>query len=131
MSCCDYECNQGRDCPVRAKPPAPLPTAAPVPLYRRCDVHGVCQSPDAECNANCLLHDQTHTPALDFQPWRQPLAHSWGDWALLVAVAAAATATVSFVLGLYADQIASALLWLAEGVTRLVQRFAAWPLGWN
>jgi len=131
MSCCDYNhCNQGRDCPVRAKP-ADNQVATLRPMYRRCDVMGVCQSPDAECKANCLLHEQTHTPALDFQPWRQPLAHSWGDWALLVAVAAATTATVSFVLGLYADQIASALLWLAEGVTRLVQRFAAWPLGWN
>jgi hypothetical protein len=123
MSCCDYNhCNQGRDCPVRAKP-ADNQVATLRPMYRRCDVMGVCQSPDAECKANCLLHDQTHA--------QTPLAHGWADWLLLAVVAVAAAGTVSFVLGLYADQIASALLWLAEGVTRLVQRFAAWPLGWN
>lgn len=132
MSCCDYnQCNQGRDCPVRAATPAANNVATLRPMYRRCDVMGVCQSPDAECKANCRLHDAVAEPALDFQPWRQPLAHSWGDWALLVAVAAAAAGTVSFVLGLYADQIASALLWLAEGVTSLVLRVAAWPLGWR
>jgi hypothetical protein len=65
MNCCDQfgACNQGRDCPVRGQvssaQPVALPGAARVavakPLYRRCDVAGVCQSPDASCQADCLL----------------------------------------------------------------------------
>jgi hypothetical protein len=51
MNCCDYQCNQGRDCPVRA--PAKVATAKP--LYRRCDIGGVCPRPDAQCEAECLL----------------------------------------------------------------------------
>ena len=51
MNCCDYECNQGRDCPVRT--PAKVATAKP--LYRRCDVGGICPRPDANCKAECLL----------------------------------------------------------------------------
>jgi hypothetical protein len=50
MSCCDYQCNQGRDCPVRT---AKVATAKP--LYRRCDVGGPCPRPDAQCEAECLL----------------------------------------------------------------------------
>lgn len=69
MNCCDQSltkgngCNQGRQCPVRGQvssaQPVALPGAARVavakPLYRRCDVAGVCQSPDASCLADCLL----------------------------------------------------------------------------
>ena len=69
MNCCDQSltkgngCNQGRQCPVRGQvsstQPVALPGAARVavarPLYRRCDVAGVCQSPDARCLADCLL----------------------------------------------------------------------------
>ena len=51
MSCCDYQCNQGRDCPVRA--PAKVATAKP--LYRRCDSGGPCAKPDAQCQAECQL----------------------------------------------------------------------------
>lgn len=55
MNCCnDYgKCDKNRDCPARQ----PAKVAVAKPLYRRCDVMGVCQSPDAECAANCLLHD--------------------------------------------------------------------------
>ena len=125
MSCCDYnDCRQGRDCPVRAATPAANNVATLRPMYRRCDVMGVCQSPDAECQANCLLYDQVQ-PSMVAEPQRLT------DWLLLGLVTMAAIGTVSFVLGLYADQIASALLWLAEGVTSLVLRVAAWPLGWR
>lgn len=69
MNCCDQSlpksngCNQGRQCPVRCQvsstQPVALPGAARVavakPLYRRCDVMGVCQQPDASCQADCLL----------------------------------------------------------------------------
>ncbi len=65
MNCCDQSmtsgksCNQGRECPVRQQQPAParVATARPLsrPLYRRCDVMGVCQSPDAACQVDCLL----------------------------------------------------------------------------
>lgn len=65
MNCCDQSmtsgksCNQGRECPVRQQQPAParVATARPLsrPLYRRCDVMGVCQSPDAACEVDCLL----------------------------------------------------------------------------
>jgi len=53
MSCCDDfgNCDQGRNCPVRA--PAKVATAKP--LYRRCDVGGICPRPDAKCQAECLL----------------------------------------------------------------------------
>jgi len=53
MSCCDDfgNCDQGRNCPVRA--PAKVTVAKP--LYRRCDVGGVCPRPDAQCRAECLL----------------------------------------------------------------------------
>lgn len=69
MNCCDQSlpkgngCNQGRQCPVRGQvgstQPVALPVAARVavakPLYRRCDLMGVCQSPDAACQAECLM----------------------------------------------------------------------------
>ena len=55
MNCCDYnDCNQGRDCPVRT-PQAPAKVAVANPLYRRCDIAGVCPQPDAECHERCLL----------------------------------------------------------------------------
>ncbi|MEY4345275.1 MAG: hypothetical protein RL032_1107 [Pseudomonadota bacterium] len=54
MSCCDYQCNQGRNCPVRK--PAQVATAKP--LYRRCDIGGACPRPDAKCETECLLSNE-------------------------------------------------------------------------
>jgi len=54
MSCCDYQCNQGRDCPVRTIQ-APAKVAVAWPLYRRCDIGGACPRPDVQCEAECLL----------------------------------------------------------------------------
>lgn len=55
MSCCDYnDCNQGRDCPARGTQ-APAKVAVARPLYRRCDIDGVCKQPDAQCRERCLL----------------------------------------------------------------------------
>ena len=125
MSCCDYQCNQGRDCPVRTQ--AASNTVATLrPLYRRCDVMGVCQSPDAECKANCILHD-----AVQVAPDPVNEAHVAMDFVAALLVVTGVMATLAFCLGLYADQLSNGLLWLAEAVTRLVARFAAWPLGWN
>lgn len=61
MNCCDQSlkngksCNQGRECPVRQQLPAPARVATARPLYRRCDLMGVCQAPDASCQAECLM----------------------------------------------------------------------------
>ena len=57
MNCCDQSmpnngCDQGRNCPARN---APAIVATARPLYRRCDLMGVCQSPDAACKAECLM----------------------------------------------------------------------------
>jgi hypothetical protein len=130
MNCCDQygACNQGRDCPVRAKP-ANNTVATLRPLYRRCDVMGVCQSPDAECKANCRLHDAVAETGPEMAPVKEvDLTLDFVAWTLVVT---AVMATLAFCFGLYADQLASGLQWLADGAARLVQRFAAWPLGWN
>lgn len=115
MSCCDYnDCRQGRDCPVRA----PAKVAVARPLYRKCDVMGVCQSPDAECQANCRLHDAAAQPGM--APVNEAdLTLDFVAWTLVVT---AVMATLAFCFGLYADQLASGLQWLAEGVTSLVLR---------
>jgi hypothetical protein len=57
MSCCDDfgNCAQGRDCPVRSAQAAPAKVAIARPLYRRCDIDGVCKQPDAQCRERCLL----------------------------------------------------------------------------
>ena len=127
MNCCDQygACNQGRDCPVRSQP-ADNQVATLRPMYRRCDVMGACQSPDAECKANCLLHD-----AVQVAPDEINHAHVAMDFIAALLVVTGVMATLAFCLGLYADQLSNGLLWLAEAVTRLVARFAAWPLGWN
>lgn len=49
MSCCDYKCDQGRSCPVRA---AKVATAKP--LTRICDIGGTCPQTEP-CKAECLL----------------------------------------------------------------------------
>ena len=54
MSCCDYNCDQGRDCPVRG-PQAPAKVATAKPLYRRCDIEGACPQPDDQCRERCML----------------------------------------------------------------------------
>ena len=62
MSCCDYnDCNQGRDCPARGAQ-APAKVAVAKPLYRRCDIAGVCPKPDAECRERCLLSPDDGQP---------------------------------------------------------------------
>jgi hypothetical protein len=93
-------------------------------MYRLCDVMGVCQNPDFACKANCLMQ-------MEAEAVSETLVRTFADWLLLAVVTVAAVVTVSFVLGLYADHISTGLLWLADGVTRLVQRFAGLPLAWN
>ena len=104
MSCCDYnQCDQSRNCPVRA----PAKVAVARPLYRRCDVGGVCPRPDAQCEAECeLAKVDASQLSWDFVAW--------------TVVITAVMATVSFVFGLYIEQIANALQAAAEVVTRLV-----------
>jgi len=54
MSCCDYNCDQERNCPVRTtQTPAKVATARP--LYRRCDIDGACKQPNDQCRERCLL----------------------------------------------------------------------------
>jgi hypothetical protein len=103
MSCCDYQCNQGRDCPVRQ--PAKVATARP--LYRRCDVGGACPQPDAQCQTDCELAKVDASQL------------NW-DFVAFVIVITAVMATISFVFGLYIERIAAALMALAEVVTRLM-----------
>ena len=122
MSCCDYTCNQGRDCPVRTKP-ASNQVATVRPLYRRCDVMGVCQSPDAECKANCRLHDAVTDPhmATGAVPIDET-AHIGLQFVGTVLVVTAVMATAAFVMGLYAEQLASGLDRLLAAVPALVVR---------
>jgi hypothetical protein len=128
MNCCDQygACNQGRDCPVRTQPGSNT-VATLRPLYRRCDVMGVCQSPDAECQANCILHDAV-TPVAT-----EPVNEGYVglDFVAGLLIVTGVMATFAFVMGLYAEQLSNGLLWVAEAVTRVVARFAAWPLGWH
>lgn len=65
MNCCNQygQCNQGRDCPVRTTQ-APAKVAIARPLYRRCDIAGVCPQPDAECHERCLLATDDNGEAL-------------------------------------------------------------------
>jgi len=107
MSCCDYQCNQGRNCPVRQ--PAKVATARP--LYRRCDVGGACPQPDAQCQADCKPASVDNSQL------------SW-DFVAWVIVITAVMATVSFAFGLYIERIAAAFMALAEVVTRLVVQVA-------
>jgi hypothetical protein len=123
MSCCDDfgNCDQGRDCPVRQ--PAKVATARP--LYRRCDVMGVCQSPDAECQANCRLHDAVTDPHIATGAvLTDETAHIGLQFVGTVLVVTAVMATAAFVFGLYIERIAAALMAAAEVVTRLVVQVA-------
>lgn len=56
MNCCDYNCDQGRECPARAAKPRNMPPAVPgsaleqAPYLRRtCQELGVCQSYVPRC----------------------------------------------------------------------------------
>lgn len=128
MNCCDQSlpsgngCNQGRECPARKTGQIiPAKVAVAKPMYRLCDIMGVCQSPDAECAANCILHD---TIAPDPDPVDATM-----DWVMTwLAVAMAAIvlfAGLAFIVGLHADTLAAWFDWLHATLRLSLYRWAS------
>jgi hypothetical protein len=119
--CCNDGCNQGRNCPARKTTQIiPAKVAKAKPMYRRCDVMGICQAPDAECAANCILHD-TIAPDPDPVDATMDWVMTWLAFAMCAIVLCAGLA---FILGLHADTLAAWIDWIQASLRLTLYRWA-------
>ena len=120
--CCNNGCNQGRDCPAR-KPgqTSPAKVAVAKPMYRRCDVLGVCQNQHGQCASHCELYDEIEPDPTDTKLNR---VMTWLAFALSAIVLGA---VLAFLSGLHSDLIIAWFEWLHATLQLTLYRWAnAW-----
>ena len=120
--CCNNGCNQGRDCPARKPVQAgPAKVAVAKPMYRRCDVLGVCQRQHGQCASHCELYDTIEPDPADTILDRLMTALAFALSAVVLG------AGMAFLSGLHADTIAAWFDWLQAAMRLTLYRWAsAW-----